>query len=273
MFERYIQHWNLDVDGEPIITKFSTLLPVRVTGEPAMLKILKHDEERTGSQVLAWWNGEGAVRVLGRLDDCLLLERATGERSLAEMARGGEDDVATSILCETTLHLHRHRSAHPRPAVPTLREWFEPLRVSALATDGLLRKSLVAANHLLSTPQDEVLLHGDLHHDNVLDGRIRGWLAIDPKGLWGERTFDYVNILRNPVSFFGADPAQLSRRINVIADHASMQPVRLLQWVVAFCGLSAVWCLEDSAGVGANLQEAESDLAMVESALGLLERS
>ena len=37
-------------------------------------------------------------------------------------------------------------------------------------------------------------LHGDLHHDNVLDFGPRGWLAIDPHGLLGERGFDFANI-------------------------------------------------------------------------------
>lgn len=42
------------------------------------------------------------------------------------------------------------------------------------------------------------VLHGDLHHGNVLDFGPLGWLAIDPKGLHGESGFDYANILSNP---------------------------------------------------------------------------
>jgi aminoglycoside/hydroxyurea antibiotic resistance kinase len=44
------------------------------------------------------------------------------------------------------------------------------------------------------------VLHGDLHHGNVLDFGLRGWLAIDPKGLLGERGFDFANIFTNPIS-------------------------------------------------------------------------
>jgi streptomycin 6-kinase len=41
-------------------------------------------------------------------------------------------------------------------------------------------------------------LHGDLHHENVLDFGERRWLAIDPHGLHGERFFDFANIFTNP---------------------------------------------------------------------------
>lgn len=183
MFELYIRHWNLEVDGKPITTPFSDLMPVLFDGNPAMLKLLRNNEERTGSAVLAWWNGEGAVRVLDRLDDCLLLERAIGRRSLAEMSRSGNDDVATAILCQTAMRLHGHRSEDPPPLVPTLWEWFAPLRRSARAMGDLLAESARLSEKLLADPRDEVLLHGDLHHDNVLDGESRGWLAIDPKGI------------------------------------------------------------------------------------------
>ena len=40
---------------------------------------------------------------------------------------------------------------------------------------------------LLAEPREVCALHGDLHHDNVLDFGPRGWLAIDPHALVGER--------------------------------------------------------------------------------------
>lgn len=41
-------------------------------------------------------------------------------------------------------------------------------------------------------------LHGNLHHDNALNFRARGWLALDPKQLVGERGVDFANIFTNP---------------------------------------------------------------------------
>ncbi|MCG2718424.1 MAG: aminoglycoside phosphotransferase family protein, partial [Nanoarchaeota archaeon] len=34
---------------------------------------------------------------------------------------------------------------------------------------------------------ERVLLHGDLHHWNILSAKRQPWLALDPKGVTGER--------------------------------------------------------------------------------------
>ena len=51
---------------------------------------------------------------------------------------------------------------------------------------------------LVPSQTGPVLLHGDLHHGNVLSARRRPWLAIDPKGVVGERAFDAGALLYNP---------------------------------------------------------------------------
>ncbi len=96
-----------------------------------------------------------------------------------------------------------------------------------------------AAQALLADPRDVVVLHGDIHHGNVLDGGERGWLAIDPKGLLGERTFDFVNILRNPDVATALAPGRFARQIEVLTAAASIERQRLLDWTLAFAGLSA----------------------------------
>ena len=48
MFDDYLERWGLTPDGTPIVTATSKLLPVRVDGLPAMLKIAVHDEEKRG---------------------------------------------------------------------------------------------------------------------------------------------------------------------------------------------------------------------------------
>lgn len=72
LFEPYLSQWGLEVDGEPVITATSRLLPVRHHGLPAMLKISTHEEAQAGGRVLAWWNGDGAARVLAIDGDALL---------------------------------------------------------------------------------------------------------------------------------------------------------------------------------------------------------
>ena len=254
----HLARWDLVPDGEPIETLSSQLLPVRHNGVPAMLKIAREDEERRGGAVMAWWNGEGAARVLASHREALILERAAGSRSLSAMVAAGQDDKASRILCDVAQRLHGPRPGPPPELVPLTR-WFEALAPAARTHGGLLAQADSAAQTLLADPRDVVVLHGDIHHGNVLDGGDRGWLAIDPKGLLGERTFDFVNILRNPDAVVALAPGRFGRQVEVLAAAASLDRRRLLDWTLAFAGLSAAWHLAD--GTPADLDFAVATLA------------
>ncbi len=245
MFEPYLSHWDLVPDGEAIVTPTSRLLPVHRRGEQAMLKIAIEPEEKRGAALMLWWDGDSAARVLAHNDDALLLERASGPRSLAAMARGGQDDEASRILCAVAARLHTPRRAPPSELVP-LSEWFRALWPAAATHGGILLRAAETARALLDTPRETVVLHGDLHHGNVLDFGPRGWLAIDPKGLIGERGFDFVNLLRNPDANTALAPERFARQASVVAEAAQLDRTRLLHWTLAFAGLSAAWIIADS---------------------------
>ena len=136
--------------------------------------------------------------------------------------------------------------------------WFEALAPAARSQGGLSRSRCGGAA-LLADPRDTVVLHGDIHHGNVLDAGARGWLAIDPKGLLGERTFDFVNILRNPDAATALAPGRFDRQVDLLADAAALDRQRLLKWTLAFAGLSASWHLAD--GEPADLDLAVAGLA------------
>jgi streptomycin 6-kinase len=240
----WLARWDLVADGEAITTPSSLLLPVRRHGAPVMLKIARQEEERRGGRLMTWWDGCGAARVLEHDDHALLLERATGPRRLAAMVAAGRDDEATRILCAVADRLHAPRRGPPPELVP-LSRWFEALAPAARIQGGLLAEADAAARALLAELREPVVLHGDIHHGNVLDAGARGWIAIDPKGLLGERTFDFVNILRNPDATTALAPGRFNRQVEVLTVAASLERRRLLEWTLAFAGLSAVWHLAD----------------------------
>jgi streptomycin 6-kinase len=249
IFTPYLERWDLTPDGEPIISRGAQLLPVRHQGEPAMLKIATETEERFGGVLMAWWDGQGAARVLQHEEGALLLERAMGTRSLAALSACGEDDQATRILCDIIAQLHVPR-AKPLPDLIPLTVWFRDLEPAARAHGGPLVRAAETARDLLASPQDIVALHGDIHHDNVLDFGTRGWLAIDPKRLHGERGFDYANLFCNPdidhpTPPVAILPARFSRRLDIAVERSGLERRRLLQWIVAWTGLSAAWWIGD----------------------------
>jgi streptomycin 6-kinase len=256
----WMSRWRLVADGESFCTRFgSRLAPVHRDGVPAMLKVAGGEEESRGAAVMAWWAGVGAARVLAHEGDAILLERACGERSLAAMSRSGEDAAAMRILCRAAKALHAPRRGRPPSTLVPLERWFQALAPAAESHGGVLRQSLSASRALLAGPVESVVLHGDLHHDNVLDGGDRGWLAIDPKGLIGEPGFDYANMLCNPgIDVAGAE-GRLGARVAIASAESGIEPRRLLRWLLAYAGLSAAWTL----GVG---DDASQALAMAEMA-------
>lgn len=261
MFDRFLERWNLAGDGAPIVTHSSDLLPVRRDGVPAMLKIAHEDEERRGPDLMIWWGGDGAARVLEHEGDAVLLERAMGHRSLVAMARDGRDDEASRILCDVAARLHAPRN-HPLPELIPLERWFGELWPGAAKHGGILGQAASTARALLDQPQEVGVLHGDLHHGNVLDFGPRGWLAIDPKRLLGERGFDFANIFRNPDLEIAKTPGRLARQATAIAETAQLDRARLLRWVLAYAGLSAAWVLND--GDDATLDHTVAEIAAAE---------
>ncbi|MFM0366662.1 aminoglycoside phosphotransferase family protein [Paraburkholderia sediminicola] len=246
MFAEYLFKWDLLPDGAPIRTHSSRLLPVRQHGVAAMLKIAQEPEEKFGAQLMVWWDGDGAARVLAHDADALLLERAQSNHALADQTRTGDDeadDHAIDILCAAAARLHSPRNK-PLPELIDLSRWFQSLWPAAQQYGGWLSDSAATAQALLAAPQDPVVLHGDIHHGNVLDFGARGWLAIDPKGLYGERGFDYANIFCNPDEASALAPGRFERRVERVAQIAGLDRNRLLQWILAWSGLSAAWILE-----------------------------
>jgi len=241
-FSFYIDRWGLVPDGDSIVTHSSRLLPVRRDDKPAMLKIAVAPEEKWGAALMIWWNGIGTARVIHHDEDAVLLERSTGRRSLADMAAHGKDDEASRIICNVVAGLHMPRHSPPPELVP-LNDWFRALAPVASRENGILVRSAEMARTLLANPREVVPLHGDVHHGNILDFEERGWLAIDPKRLVGERGFDYANLFCNPNDTVATAPGRLARQVNVVAQAARLERKRLLQWIIAWTGLSAAWSI------------------------------
>lgn len=138
-FSPWLTRWNLAPAGEPIRTHASQLLPVLHQSQPAMLKLPEVEDERRGHLPLEYWNGDGAARLLARSEhgEAMLIERATGSRSLAAMARSGAagDDAATGILCDAIAALQKARGPVPSGLIP-LETWFKDLFPAATEHGG-----------------------------------------------------------------------------------------------------------------------------------------
>jgi streptomycin 6-kinase len=245
--EPYLMRWRLEPDGAAIETPSSWLLPVHRDRCAAMLKVLKPScDERNAAGLLRYLSGDGAVRLYEADEDALLLERANGSRSLVTMAISGRDAQAAEILAETVAKLHARRNCRLLPELTPLKQQFSPLYAHA-GMMPLLSRCAAVARGLLATERELVPLHGDLHHENVLDGGQRGWLAIDPKALFGERTYEVANLLCNPSAHADIvhQPGRMRWLAELYAARLRLDLQRVLAFALAHAGLSASWDVDD----------------------------
>jgi streptomycin 6-kinase len=101
---------------------------------------------------------------------------------------------------------------------------------------------------LLLSSDPTILLHGDLHHWNILSAGDNRWLAIDPKGVLGDQAYETGAWLRNPYPLVmdATDVKGLiKRRLDQFVDELGLDRDRILNWAFAQAVLAAWWSYED----------------------------
>lgn len=258
IFNPWISKLNLKPIGNVIQTPTSDLLRVRYKNKLSILKMAKVKEEKRGAQLMKWWNGNGAAEVYFSDEHVILMEYAQNKSSLKQMALNNQDDKATKIICNVVMKLHENAKIKDAPSsLVLLSDWFLSLKKAAQQYSGVYAETWEIASNLLSTPQSKTVLHGDIHHDNILDFGKRGYLAIDPKGIVGENYYDYANIFCNPSNELATKPQRLERQLHIVCSQVNLDCERMLKWVVAYAGLSASWNLEDDSNPNLSLSIAE----------------
>ena len=171
--------------------------------------------------VLEAFDGRGTVRVYEQATDAVLVERAIPGHSLAEVVARDGDDEATRLLAHTIAQMSPNQAPE---GAPNAMEWGRGFAHYRARGDTRIRAALVdegqdVFDRLAATQRRERLLHGDLHHGNVLFDGTRGWLAIDPKGVVAELEFELGAALRNPwdqPALF-TNPGVIRRRAHILA--------------------------------------------------------
>ena len=253
------ERWSLSV-GPPFPNlSYNWVAPaVREDGTPAVLKLSFPGEKefRTEAEALEAFDGGGICRLLGvDLDrGAMLLERLEPGRPLAAV---GDDEEATAIAAGVMKKLWR--PAPPDHGLPLVSDWargFERLRGRFGGGTGPMPARLVEEAEslfadLLASQGEPLLLHGDLHQENILSAGREPWLAIDPKGVVGEAAYDTAALLHNPVRALNTpDPRGLTRRrLDALSGELGLDRDRVRAWGLAQAVLAAYWSLEDGGAV------------------------
>jgi streptomycin 6-kinase len=211
-------------------------------GRACVLKINAPDERtRWEGEALRRWNGAGAVRLLA--DDgsgALLLERAQPGTPLTD---ADDEDAANDIAATLLERLWQPLPVdHPLPRLRSEafglarsleRQWTSLGR----PLPRLLAGRAVAAFAELGEDQPEqVLLHRDFRHGNILRAERERWLAIDPQPLAGERAYDLGALVRDRPAALLLDrhpSRRLARRVDMLSERLGTDRDRVREWALA----------------------------------------
>jgi len=243
----YLTAWRLSHPQLLTQTQTSHIYTVTYDSETVILKLLSplETEEQRGAAALRYFDGCGAVRLLRYDESAHLLEYASGDE-LVTLVRRGEDENATRIIAAVIKQLHSVSQDAPRDGLCALERWFEALFHKAAADrragiESIYVRSAALAARLLAEPRDVRVLHGDIHHHNIRQS-ARGWLAFDPKGVVGERTYDCANTLCNPVMpELVHNETRLLTNASILADALEIDLARVLAFTYAYACLNASW--------------------------------
>jgi streptomycin 6-kinase len=254
----WLARWDLALDGPPPQVRYQGLSDpgevafVRRGAARLVLKLLPDQGDETRmAEVLAHWDGRGAVRLIAAAPGAVLMERALPGGDLVELIEAEGDAAATLAAAQVMAALRR-----PAPASGAFRsigDWgqaFERARPKSVAVGfdaGLIERAGAVYAELAATQAAPVLLHGDLHHHNILGGGARGWLAIDPKGVLGEPAYETGALLRNPIETpeLCADETVIAARAQLLAERLGYDLRRILGWGFSQWVLACLWAVED----------------------------
>lgn len=248
--------WGIDSARLQVETFSSRIWSVLLSGgERAVVKELKPfddmADELRGAHYLSWRGGIGAVRLLDLDGSRMLLEHG-GDRLLSQDLAILGDVHATEVMAEVLTRILSSSDRPPPAELQPLEERFKSLFAKAAADEPgefvpQYRGAATLARQLLNDPRELRPLHGDLHHENVIHGS-RGWLIIDPKGVYGDPAFEAANVFFNPLERddLCVDTERIARLADVLSRAIGQDPRRVLDYGVAYGCLSAAWHAGDA---------------------------
>lgn len=243
----YLAAWNLSNPQLLTQTATSHIYTVTHDTEIVVLKLLSasETEEQRGALALRYFDGCGAVRLLRYDEGAHLMEYAAGDE-LVTLVERGEDENATRIIAQLIKQLHSVPQDAARDGLLVLDRWFGALFTKAAADSqagiaSIYVRSAALTERLLADQREVRVLHGDIHHRNIRQS-ARGWLAFDPKGVVGERTYDCANTLCNPVMpELVHNETRLLTNAAILADTLALDLSRVLAFTYAYACLNASW--------------------------------
>ena len=249
------ERWNLTIGAPVSNLSFNYVAPaVLADGTEVILKTGLTDEFPSQPEALRHFDGHGMVQLLAydEHDAAMLLERLKPGTSL----RAVEDDEAAISAAAAVMRKIWRPLPQKHYPFPTVCDWGKGFaRLRNLYNGGtgpfppaIFDKAEKLYTELSASMTEPVLLHGDLHQDNILSAEHEPWLAVDPKGVIGEPAFETGALLRNfwpDILSIANSKSLMAHRIDQLSAELGFDRERIYNWGFAQAALSVVWGFED----------------------------
>lgn len=227
---------------------------------PVVIKIsCQNDTSKAEAQALTYLKGS-IIELIDYNSECnaLLLKQAVPGISLRSLYPQ-QAEQAMLYYTNVVNNLCSNGNQISPPIFPSINKWLislDKIDASKLP-DELLHTAVTLKNNLLNQPKKQYVLHGDLHMDNVISDKD-GWIAIDPKGIIGEREFEVACFDFIHKSEFNKTniPNLFETRAIFLANQLGLELARLKQWVFIRLILGACWMIEDNGSPQLFLEQA-----------------
>lgn len=272
--ESVSERWNLEISPPFLPLSYNYVAPaIDNNNNPVVLKAgVPNNEIKSEIESLKHFNGHGTVRLIDSDSKAglMLMERIIPGQPLIDIQN---DDFATTIFAQVIRSLKK--SAPDNHNFPSTNDWsrrFSRLRNQFEGNPGpfpaqIFDRAEKIMSDLHKSSTDPIVLHGDLHHWNILSAGSETWLAIDPKGVVGEKEYEIGAWLRNPypdILKTANLPKVCARRLDILVDELGYDRDRMAGWAFSQSVLSAIWSFEE------NSDNWQSELDIAESLLGIL---
>lgn len=251
-------YWDIQVQEPFPDLSYHYLAPaINLQNQAVVLKLGLPDQEFVCEmEALTIFNGNGCVRLLevDRQRGWLLLEHLQPGIPLSlhpcprEMAR------ITAVVIQR-LHTGSNRVSSIGP-FPTAAQWGKGLQHARNACRGenqaipgeMIARAGRYFQEMIESSREPILLHGDLHPENILQAERESWLAIDPKGVIGDPAYEVGAYLRNLLPYLDhtlAPGREINHHLSIFERLLGYDHERMLKWGYAQAVLAAWWSVED----------------------------
>ena len=244
------------VPGDPPLSYHLVLFAERSGGEEIVIKCTVHNDEQPPELAAAealsdadigprllWFDLERGVMVMERIQP--------GETMTTALPSHAEDAAITREIATLSARMSQVVD------IRTCRGDLVPVRRYTIALDEIdhetplwlahqedIERAVNLRDRMLDAPDhQDVFLHGDLHHYNVLSDELRGWRVIDPKGLVGPRGYEFGALTYNPVGIqHHPDLRSIERqRVDIWSETTGLPWETVRSWGYVAAVLSACW--------------------------------